>query len=493
MGLRRKMATGAVWRFLDLGLQQLSALLVFAVIARLIGPEEYGLVSMCYIFLALASAFITGLVDPIISLQIKDDLRLSTLFWTVLALGAGLSLLTFGLAGPFALLMGDGRLTPMLQVFAALPVLVAAYLVPASLLVASLDFRAYTIRTFISTLLGGAVGIGMALKGYGAYALFGQQLVLYLVTNAVVWATSDWRPKRLYSLEALRASINLGLSQSGSSFVQFFVQNTPRMMIGFFCGPAAAGQLVFVMRLRHVLNDCLMYPIISVIHPAFSSIQDRLEEQSRILDDVMALCGFLVFPFIALAAAMAPVYIPLFFGSAWTDTVPLLLFYFISAVSVTGVNILGDLMRAHKQIPAFFRMQIILAVVWVSISAPLARQGVRALLLGDLFFGLASLIVYERLLARCTGLNLARSLGLLLPPLVASACAAGAAHGFLASGLWEQQPIWRLAGGCLAGSSVFLGLYCAIERKRLASIIAFVKAWRGRGSQSPETDQAGQG
>ena len=179
--------------------QQLVTFFVFAIVARLIGPEQYGLVSLCYVFLLLAKSAIDCLADAVISMKIRDDLRLSTLFWAILAIGFILSL--FVLAGRkyFSMVMGDERLAGLLVVMSPLPFLLSLASIPTALIIARMEFRFFAIRTILATVTGGSVGIYMAMHDYGAYSLLGQQLAMYLVINMVLWASVGWKPKLMFT------------------------------------------------------------------------------------------------------------------------------------------------------------------------------------------------------------------------------------------------------------------------------------------------------
>ena len=102
MSVRKKMALGAFWVMLEKGGQQVLNLVVFVIVARLIGPAEIGLAGLTAVFSSLALLVVYGLVDAVISQRLTDDRSLSTLFWAVIGAGIALALATFFAAGPFA-------------------------------------------------------------------------------------------------------------------------------------------------------------------------------------------------------------------------------------------------------------------------------------------------------------------------------------------------------------------------------------------------------
>src|ERR1700747_160004 len=117
MTFRKKFAIGAVWFYVENWVQQISSLMVFAIISRLIGPTDYGLVGLATIIISFSINVANGVVDPIISMRMKDDERRSTVCWLTFLNGMFLSFLCILLAEPFAALMKCEKIVPLLRVY----------------------------------------------------------------------------------------------------------------------------------------------------------------------------------------------------------------------------------------------------------------------------------------------------------------------------------------------------------------------------------------
>jgi len=474
------MARGAFWLFLERGSQQLSSIIVFAVIARLIGPEEYGYVTLCGVFLSLAVNLTSSMVDGVISMHIKDDLRLSSLFWLVTACGALLSLFSYAISGPFAAFMGQERIAPLLHAFSALPVLVAFAALPTALVTASMDFRIFTIRTLIATLTGGIVGIIMAIKGFGGFALAGQQIVMYLVINLVVWPGCGWRPRLLFAAGPLSEALRLGMNQVGSSFVNFFEGQTPRLILGYFLGPVAVGQYGFVTRLCSALQDGLVQPILLVVYPAFAQIRDDHAEQSKILDQLIASVSALILPAVAGAIVTAPVFIPLLFGKTWLPAVPLLQILLITQIGASISIILRDFLRAHKLIGVFLRLQSVIVFGGIILSVILVSHGLYIFSWGIVAMSLVALIAYTLLLNRAAGVSVWRSYARLWAPLAASAAMSAAVLAFTDSSLQPSNNWHLLIIDLVLGGLVYAATFTVLQYRQVATAFAYFKKFRNR-------------
>jgi len=409
MGIRRKMAKGAFWLFLETGAQQISSFVVFAVIARLIGPEEYGLVALCSVVLALASNIINGLADAVISQRIKDDLRLSSLFWIIASCGVLLSVLSFFLADPFASWMGEERIASLLRLFSIVPFFLALSAVPTAMITASMNFRVFTLRTLTSALLAGIVGIILAFKDFGAYALVAQQIVAQFVMVFVVWTGAHWRPRLMFNFREISETLKLGLHQTGASLVSFVEQQAPRFILGYFVGPSAVGLYAFVLRICSVFQDGMLQPLLKVIYPAFTEIREETEKQKQIFGQLMLLFGGIVFPVIAGVIGTAPLFVPLFFGEKWEPAVPLLQLFSVTIATMSLILLLRNILRAHKEVGIYFYTQCVLVFAGTVLYAVLGICGLFAVVFGKTAMSIVDFIVSSYLVRNRTAIDPSKS------------------------------------------------------------------------------------
>lgn len=465
MSLRKQMAHGALWSLLEKVGQQGLSFLIFMVLARMVGPEEFGLVNLCYVYTILAYTVVFGLVDGIISLRLRDDRSLSTLFWGVLGIGCLFSILGVFLAGPYATIAGDGRIAPLLQWISIVPLLLAAQTVPTMLVSASMNFRAYSIRTLVSTFVSGIVGISMAYKGFGAYALVGQQIVLNLVMNLIIWPSCGWRPRMIFDRTVLSEILAPGLKMTGSSFVRFLEQQMPRLLIGNFLGPVSVGYFAFVARFRQALYDVLMHPMAVVIYPAFSKIKDDHKEQLAILHQIIIITGSLVFPAVAGAIATADIFVPLFFGKAWSPAVPVLQLLLITGAVSPFFILLRDVLRAHNKTGDYLRFQIVLVVLTLSATFILSPHGLIPLSWGLVFLSLVAIPVFIYSIKRSTQISLWKSFGKLWAPAASSSTMVVAIKMFGLTPFRPSSDLAYLVVEVMLGAIVYL-IACFITQPK---------------------------
>lgn len=475
MSIRKKMAEGAFWVLLEkLGAQGVS-FVVFTIIARFIGPEEYGLVSLCYIYLAIAYTLFSSAVDGVVNLHIKDDLRLSSLFWSVTAGGLILSILCYASAVPFAMAMGQPRLVSLLRWFATLPFLFSLSSVPTVLVTTSMNFRIFTVRTIVATSISGVVGIVMAIKGFGAYAIVAQQMTLYLVINIIIWPGSGWHPRFMFDFKELLGILKPGMKMSGSLVINFFEQMIPRLFIGPFLGPEAVGNFSFVTRICQTLQELIIYPLSIVSYPALSRLLHDTDEQKRILSPLIMLSGGVTFPLVTWAIITAPVYIPLFFGSKWDSAILPMQIYFVVMVCLSLTTILRDCMRAYNRMGAYLKVQAFLTSSGLLAAWILIPHGLAFMMSGLVVVYLFSIPIYIELVVRNAKLQLWQNFLRLWVPLLASVVMAAVLYLFNASS-YRPEPLWlRLFVDTVLGGVIYVALYSVFQFRQMSMVVNFLK------------------
>ena len=180
--------------------RQLLSLVVFTTLARLLAPADFGLMGLTYVYLALAGMLADqGLSTALIQ---RSDVRPShwdSAFWFSIGCASVLCVGTIVLANQLATLLGDPRVANVLRWSSLCIVLVAAASIPQTMFLKAMDFRRLAVRTLLSGMVGGVVGIGMAVSGWGVWALVGQQLTGFLVAAVFLWTVSTYRPGLRFS------------------------------------------------------------------------------------------------------------------------------------------------------------------------------------------------------------------------------------------------------------------------------------------------------
>lgn len=304
---------------------RLVMLAVFAVLARLLGPEDFGLISIAMAFVAILQVFVdSSFSKALIQRKTLGEKDASTAFWTSLGLAVVLCVLLFVLAPLFGELFGQPRLAPILQALSFVLPITALAATPAALLEREFRFQALSIRQSVGTFVGAVVAIPAALVGLGVWALVLQMMATAVASLVALWASTDWRPKFEYSFDSLRRLWSVGLSVLGIELLDQVFGNIDKIVLGAFFGASELGYYFLAQRIGTILIELVTTVISRISLTTFSRVQDDLVRLNRIFRQLTFVAAAVAFPTFGLVAALAPQLIPFIFGPGWDAALPIL-------------------------------------------------------------------------------------------------------------------------------------------------------------------------
>lgn len=318
MNIKKSVMTGAVWKFAEQIIAQAVSLIVSIIIARLVGPEEYGVVGIVTVYFAFANVIISGgLNTALIQKKDADNEDYNTVFALSFSISIIIYLILFWVAPFIASLYAKPILVSIIRVLGlSLPVYALKSVVCAHIS-ANLQFRKFFFATLGGTLVSAVVGIFMALKGFGAWALIAQQLTNTAVDTLILFAVT--KLKLVFKITKSRAT---GLIRYGSKiFISSMLGVTFTQINPLFIGlKYTSADLSFYTKGRsfpETLSSSMTYTISAVLFPALSKYQDDSEKLLQYTRLYMQLSSFLVFPVMLGFAAVSQNFVSLFLGSTW--------------------------------------------------------------------------------------------------------------------------------------------------------------------------------
>ena len=320
MSIERQFSNGVAWMAAGNWIEQAVNLLVFVALARLLGAEAFGLVAMAVTFIVLAEALVRETVSEI--LIAEEDLaleRINAVFWLLLF---GSSLLAVFLAAasyPIAVFYGEDIVGPLLRALAVSVVLVAGAAVPVAILRRELKFRILSLRAIAGVVVGGIVGVALALAGAGVWSLVAQHLTLVAVNTIMAVTAVSWRPSAPPGWQTLRAAMDFGGKMLGLRLGELVTTQTPIVLIGWALGPVALGQFAMAWRLADIAAFLISTPIRYAAQPAFAALSRAGEDAARLLTDVARVAAIIAIPAFVGLALTGDLVVTLAFGPGWEE------------------------------------------------------------------------------------------------------------------------------------------------------------------------------
>jgi len=398
-----------------------SQLAVTIILARLLSPDDVGIVTMASVF----TGFVILLSDLGTSAAIIQRANhppgfLSSLFWINIAVGV-IAMAVVAVASPVVALINDEpRLVPVLIVLSLSFPVTGLVALQRALLEKVMRFETLARIEMFSTALGGIVGIAVALAGGGIWALVFQTLAMLAATAAGVWKKSVWRPGFEVSLTEIRSIVGFSGYLTGFNIVNYFARNADYMLIGSVLGKTELGYYSMAYRVLMFPLQNLSAVITRVTLPAFSKIQ---ADDARFRRGYLASIGAIAlisFPVMAGIFSVARPFVDAAFGEQWLPIVPILMIFAPVGLLQSIVATAGSIYIAKNQTALMFKWGLFAAVVVVTsfvVGLSWGPTGVAAC------YGAASLALAYPGMAiplRLIGLKVKDSLGVLWAPFVSA-------------------------------------------------------------------------
>jgi teichuronic acid exporter len=324
-GLRQNATQSIGWIVLERWTSRLLALVVIAVLTRLLSPEDFGLVAMATIVTALLQVFIeAGFVTVLVQKKELGPKDASTAFWTSVAMSLVLYTALYFSAPFLADAFGEPQLGDVLRVMGlGLPISSLGQ-VPAALLERSFGFRSLAVRQVIGAVCGAAVAIPIALTGGGVWALVAQGLVTAGASVIVLWSSTKWRPRFEFSLDSLKSLWSMGVRIVAIGLLDALQQNVDKLIVGAFFSAQELGYYYLAQRIGTILIELVTTVMSKVTLTTFSKVQDDLPRLNRIFLQMTFASAAIGVPMFGIVAVLATQIVPFAFGDGWEQTVPIM-------------------------------------------------------------------------------------------------------------------------------------------------------------------------
>lgn len=321
-GLATAIARGVVWTALSRLTAQVLRLGRTVVLARLLTPSDFGLVGMVGFFTGLVGVVAElGLPTAVVREKELDREKLSSLFWLVLMLGVGASVL-LGFGAPLVVwVYGETRLHTLVVVAALTLVATAGHLVPNSLLNKEMRFKTLFYPDFAYVSIMGVVAIVLAWYGYGPLSLVLGALVAAILRTALFWSLHTFRPMWHYRYADVRSLISFGWRLVVSAALNYTCLNLDFFFVGVFLGSKHLGLYTIAFNLVNYPQAHLAALINKVAFPAYARIQDEATELAKATRTIVSSIALATFPLLCGLACVADLFVPLVFGHRWQGSV----------------------------------------------------------------------------------------------------------------------------------------------------------------------------
>jgi len=322
MSLKHKAISGFTWSFIDSFANQGLLFIIGIILARLLTPEEFGLMGMLAIFMAISQSFIdSGFGEALIRRKHCTIQDYSTVFYYNILIGIIFYIILFFSAGAIGSFFDKPQLKVLVQVMGINLIINSAGLIQRTILVRNIDFKLQAKISLISSIASGIVGIGMAMAGWGVWSLVWKLITQSVFMSGLLWLWNKWRPSIIFSGASFKELFGFGSKLMASGLIDTVYQNIYYLIIGKFFSAKELGYYTRANNFSMLPTQIMTGVIQRVSYPVLSTLQDNGERlkaaYKKLIKSTMLISFVLMF---GLAAVARPLVITLI-GEKWSSSI----------------------------------------------------------------------------------------------------------------------------------------------------------------------------
>lgn len=416
--LKLKTARTLKWNTIDRLASQVLYGVVGVVLANVLSQEDFGLVGALLVFQAFAIIFAdSGFGAALLQRKDPTEEDYSTVFWFNLVVSVAIYWILWFAAPLIAdIFQGDRRLIPLSKVMFLTFVLNALAIVQTNRLMKRMDVKMIAVSNVVAQIIGGGLGIGLALGGFGAWALVWQSVALAGVKTMILWITGGWLPTCWIKIASFKRIWRVGLSVFSSSMLNTLFLNVYSFVIGAFYSLKSLGLYTQADKWSKMGSASLSQVLTASFVPLLSRVQDDADDFRRYVKKINRFTAFVLFPAMIGLAAVGGSLFHTLFGNKWDGAIILFQILTIRGIFVVLVSLYGNYMLAKGYGKRLFMIEVVKdAAIALAILVTVFARSVELLVWGQLLASVLTWVVIVLMTGKVIGYGVGRMIKDLLP------------------------------------------------------------------------------
>lgn len=387
MNIRGKIVTGLGWTYAERTLAQVISLLVTIILARILEPSAYGVVSIVTIFIGFADTFVVnGLGNSLIQKKNSDQLDFTTVFYFNIGFSVAVYLLIFFISPLIGGVYGSNLLTLVLRIMALRIPVAAINSVQQAYVAKNMDFKRFFWATLGGTLVSAVAGIVLAYLGFGVWALVVQYLSNSFIDTIVLWVTVKWRPTPEYSWKRLKGLFTYGWKVLMSSLLITVYGDIQNLIIGKKFTTTDLAYSEKGRQFPSVVATNINTSISKVLFPVMAEYQEDMSVVKVMMRRAISTGAYLLFPILLGMAATADNLVRVILTDKWIPCVPyfriMCLVFLLQPIQTASIQAIKAVGRSD----VYLKLEIIkkVAGILVLLYTVLFCNSVLAIIAGSL-------------------------------------------------------------------------------------------------------------
>lgn len=447
--LKQKTISGIWWssieRFSVLGVQ----FLIQIIMARLLTPQDYGLIGMLAIFIAISQSLIdSGFSQALIRKQDRNEADEATVFYFNIAVSLLLYILLCLLAPLVADFYKMPELILIMRILCLGIVINSLSIVQRALLTVKMDFKTQMKASFTASFISGFLGVWMAYCGYGVWALVCQQIICAMLNTWILWLCSDWRPLWVYSWKSFRELFAFSSKLLAVGLIDTLYHNIYYIIIGKKFTAENLGYYTRAQQFSEFPSSNLTGILQRVTYPVLCSIQNDDKRLADIYRRFLKMSAFVIFPIMVGLSSVSEPFILCTLGEQWKFSAVLLqiICFGMMWYPIHAINL--NLLQVKGRSDLFLKLEIIKKVFLVFSLIITVPLGLLAMCYGQIAMSLFSLVINTYYTGKLIDVGFFKQMKDLMPVLLLSLSMGGVVYLLIdfISGIYVQLLMGIIVG-----------------------------------------------
>ncbi|MEX1193384.1 MAG: lipopolysaccharide biosynthesis protein [Brumimicrobium sp.] len=382
MSLKQKTVKGLFWVALEKVGLHLIQFVVLIFLARLLSPEDFGLLGMVMIFYSLSSVILENILNQAI-LREKEILQkdLNTAFSFNILCGFLLFILIFSISPLVSAFYEDERLTVLLRILSFAVLFKAIGMVFRILLMHDLKFKKQLILVLPANLISGVTAVALAFNDFGFITLAIKVVILEFLMMLFLIIFKKRKVQLQFDSSSFKRLSNFGFNLTASKIITSMRADSFNVLIGKFFSASSLGLFTQAQKLTRLFSTNVVQSIQVVTYPALAKIQDNDSKLKSAYRNIIILNSLVIVPLMAISIVVADPLIPFVLGTKWAGAVPIFQILCIGGMFYNNTLIYQNLLKIKNKMRVYLRLELI-QVLFLTV----------ALIVG-LFFSLETLVI----------------------------------------------------------------------------------------------------
>lgn len=418
---RRIVITNLLWKFLERGGYQGIVFLVQIILARLLAPEDFGNIAIITVFVNLANVFVqSGFNTALIQNKDTDETDYSSVFFLSLFIAVVCVGIIYIFAPGIAAFYNQPVLTNYLRVISISLIFGSVNSIQIAILSRKMEFKLLFFSSLGAAIISGVIGIVIAFKGGGTWALVIQQIGNNLFSCIIMWFTVKWRPRLEFSYVRIKKLFSFGWKLLCSGLIDVLYRNLYNLIIGKMYDSSVLGYYSKADQFPQVIVANINGSIQSVMLPAFSKYQENKKQIKSMMRRAIVTSSFFIFPIMIGLAACAENIVVILLTEKWIECVPfmriLCFSYALWPIHTANLQTLSAIGRSD----IYLKLEIIKKIVGIISIIICIPLGVTALVWALLIVGIISTFINSWPNRKLLNYSLSEQIKDIIPSLIIS-------------------------------------------------------------------------